>query len=80
MTYFDPKSLELVVQRHLATVSIPEGKRVAVLTVANQDSVKIVTAVRAGGDWTLGGFVDIAREPDDHWGVDWGVQIKGTFP
>lgn len=78
-TLFDPKALELAVQRHLAEVPIPEGKRVAVVTVANQDSVKVVTAIRGGDNWTLGGFVDIDRQPDDHWGVDWGVTVKASF-
>jgi len=79
MSLFDPKSLELAVQRHLVDAPIPDDKRGAFVTVGNADGVKAVIAVRTGDAWTLGAFVDVDRRPDDHWGVDWGVQIKGTF-
>lgn len=80
MTLFDPKSLELAVQRHLADVPIPEGKRGAFLTVGNADGVKAVVAIRTGENWSLGAFVDVEKRPEDeHWGADYGVFVKGTF-
>ena len=76
---FDPAALERVVQRTLADVTIPEGQRGAFLTVGNQDGVNAVIAVKVGEGWSVGAYMDVDRQPDDEWGAEYGVVVRGTF-
>lgn len=74
---FDPAALNSVVQRALAdSPTIPEDAHGAFLTVANQDGIKAVIAVKLVDTWTVKAVVDHA------WGsssVNYGVAITGTF-
>jgi hypothetical protein len=73
----DPAAIQHLVARALAaSPDIPEDAHGAFLTVANQESLKAVIAVRLHGDWTVQSVVEHA------WGsktVAVGVVISGTF-
>jgi hypothetical protein len=74
---FDPHALQAVVAKTLhESPAIPEDAHGAFLTIANQDSIKAVIAVRLQGDWEVQAIVEHA------WGsrrVEVGVVVSGTF-
>jgi hypothetical protein len=75
---FDPAALEAVVQRVLATTpEIPENHRGAFLTVANEQGIRAVIAVKVGDEWTIKADIAHAWHADSK--ITYGVQVTGTF-
>jgi len=75
---FDPQALQLAVERTLAdNPEIPEGAQGAFLTVANQEGIKAVIAVKINDRWQVQAAVS------DRWAdlskVEVGVSVKGTW-
>jgi hypothetical protein len=75
---FDPAALQLAVQRTLAdSPDIPEGARGAFLTVANQQGIKAVIAIKVAEGWLVQASVsDRWTDPDQ---VEFGVRLHGTW-
>ena len=75
---FDPAALTAVVQRVLVnSPDIPENHRGAFLTVANEQGIRAVIAVKIGDDWTIKADIAHAWHADSK--ITYGVQVQGTF-
>ncbi len=75
---FDPAALEAVVRRTLAaSPDIPEDHHGAFLTVANEQGIRAVIALRVGDDWQI--RADVAHAWHAGSTITYGVQVTGTF-
>lgn len=77
---FDQDALEATVRRTLddAVLVIPPDAHGAFLTVANQDGIKAVIAVRIADAWQVKAVVEHDwRDKAD--AVTYGVTVTGTF-
>lgn len=64
-----------------ALVDVPKDSKVAILTVANQNGVKFVTAIKIDDNWDIQGFVQVQKDTVDNHGVnvDWGVAVQKVW-
>lgn len=75
---FDSRALQHVVEQALTdSPEVPDGKRGAFLTVANQDGIKAIIAVKVDDRWTMKAVVEHPWASDDP--IQYGVEITGTF-
>jgi hypothetical protein len=75
---FDPKALELAVQRTLhESPDVPDDAKGAFLVVANQDGIKAVTAIKIDDRWRVEGVVSHGWHEGDT--LEYGVSVRGTF-
>lgn len=74
---FDPAALQHVVATTLAdSPDVPVGARGAFLTVANNEGVKAVIAVRVADGWQVKAVVSHGWASTQ---VDYGVSVTGTW-
>jgi hypothetical protein len=75
---FDSRALQHLVEKTLTdSPEVPEGKRGAFLTVANQEGIRAVIAVKVDDRWTLKAVVEHPWASSDT--INYGVEITGTF-
>jgi hypothetical protein len=75
---FDPAALTAVVQRVLAnSPDIPEDHHGAFLTVANEQGIRAVIAMKIGDEWRI--QADVAHAWHAGSTITYGVQVSGTF-
>ena len=68
---FEKEALDAIVKKQLVTV--PEDHTIAVVAVANQDGVKLVTAVKIKEDWEIQAYAMAAKNHKIEYGasVQW---------
>lgn len=75
---FDPHALQLAVQRTLEdSPEVPEGAKGAFVTVANQDGIRAVIAVKVADSWQVQAAVQHGWHDGDT--LEYGVSVRGTW-
>lgn len=74
---FDRDALSAIVKKTLdENVTIPEDAHGAFVTVANNEGIKAVIAVKLADQWTVKAVVEHNWDTKD---VQYGVSVTGTF-
>lgn len=73
---FETEALSESVKK--ALINVPEGHKVATLTVANSRGVGFVTAIKINDEWDVKGYVQVSKATieKNKVNVDWGIAVQ----